>query len=527
MFGRSLTARLVMVIAGVTSVSAVVVACALTWFTYHITHPGASTSPATFGDIAASATLFAFVAVGVGTLIGWQLGVRVTRPVLQMANAMEKMADGDLTVRTPKAHPRTELGRMAAAFERFRSTAFDLIEAESGRKAAEKAARDRSEFLAVISHEVRTPMNGVLGMADALNRTKLTTNQKRMLGILTHSGDSLMAMLNDVLDLAKIEAGRCDLEKVEFDAGEAVQRAADLFSAGAVGKGLTFDVQVPADTPRLIGDPARLRQIIQNLLSNAVKFTSRGWVSATLSITVRGGVADVEFKVRDTGIGMTPETQARLFEKFVQGDASTTRTYGGTGLGLAISRDLARAMGGDITVDSTPRKGSTFTFAVSLPIAAASIAALAVQAPTPAAGGPSKLRVLVVDDNVTNQLVLRLPLEQQLGAAVTFAMNGAEAVEAWAALRPDIILMDIYMPVMDGLTAAREIRRLEAEAGEAPTPIIAITASVAGDGNDAERSMAAGVNEHLIKPIAGDALLEAVHRTLDNKTPGAGDSAVA
>ena len=501
-------------------------------------------------DTALTALLFGFVAVCISVLIAWRLGQSLSRPVVVMARTMRQMAEGDLDVPAPRAHPATELGEMAKALEAFRSTARERLEAESARRAAEKTARDRSEFLAVMSHEIRTPMNGVLGMAEAMARTDLTGDQRKMLTVLTSSGSSLLNLLNDILDFSKIEAGHFEIETLPFDLGALVTEVSELFRQEAEAKGVSLIVTAPATLPPLSGDAARLRQVLHNLLSNAVKFTHQG--SVRLSVGLRRlGAEDHELviEVADSGIGIAPDTQGRLFNKFVQADASTTRAYGGTGLGLAISRELARLMGGDITLESEPGKGATFTFQVRLAQAdafAAGPAALSSSASattppsaerrreTPAGDEPAApksaedvsepqadpepeeeaaapLRILAAEDNPTNRQVLQIILDM-LGADVTFAVNGSDAVDEWARGAFDLVLMDLQMPVMDGLTATREIRSREAAQGRSPIPIIAVTANAMA--HHVDECLRAGMHAHVAKPIRAPELFETMTRLL-------------
>ena len=524
MIGRSLTSRLVAVIAGVTSVSVVLIGCAVAWASYStvLARPDASAG-ASARDTLLAALLFGSVAVVIGTLIAWRIGRVITRPVTLMARTMRRMADGDLEVRAPRTHPATELGDMAEALEAFRTNARERLEAEAGRRAAEKTAQDRSEFLAVMSHEIRTPMNGVLGMAEAISRTPLSAEQRKMLSVLTTSGDTLLSLLNDVLDFSKIESGRFEVDCAPFDLKSLLGDVTALFSAEAAKNGVALELAAPDVVPLLEGDPSRLRQILHNLLSNAIKFTHAGAISVAAELQPDDeGASRLTIQIADTGIGISPETQGRLFQKFVQGDASTTRKYGGTGLGLAISRELARLMGGDITVRSVLGEGSVFTLVLPLAHAAAQ------PLPEPVASGEESpvearaLRLLAAEDNPNNRQVLRIILDM-LGAEVTFAENGAEAVEAWAVSDYDAILMDIQMPVLDGMEASREIRRRERAAGSGPIPIIAVTANAMP--HHVKECLAAGMDAHVPKPIRAGELFETLSRLLESADPSSEEAA--
>jgi signal transduction histidine kinase/CheY-like chemotaxis protein len=514
MIGRSMRSRLVAVTVGVTGVSVVLIGCAVAWASFNtiIAHPEASAAEVA-RDTLLAAILFGSVSVVLGTMFAWRLGRVITRPVILMAQTMRRMADGDLDVRPPPTHPATELGDMADALEWFRANARQRLEAEAGRRAAEKTARERSEFMAVMSHEIRTPMNGVLGMAGALARTKLDADQRQMLEVLTSSGDTLLGLLNDVLDFSKIESGRLEVDRVAFDLKAVLGEAAGLFSAEAAAKGVAMETHWPEIVRPLEGDPARLRQIVSNLLSNAVKFTSEGAVTVSVDLRPDGENASVlSVAVADTGIGIAPETQARLFEKFVQGDASTTRVYGGTGLGLAISRELARLMGGDITMSSVQGEGSVFTLELPLAHAASAPASPASLEAALQEEEGRPLRLLVAEDNPNNRQVLKIMLDM-LGADLTFAENGAEALESWIVGDYDAVLMDIAMPVMDGMDATREIRRREREGGLTHTPVMAVTANAMP--HHVEQCLKAGMDAHLSKPIRASELFEKLSALLE------------
>ncbi len=374
------------------------------------------------------------------------------------------------------------------------------------RDAAEAANRAKSEFLANMSHEIRTPLNGVMGVASALANTQLTEAQAEMVGLIETSGQTLEAILADVLDLARVEAGRLELKAEPFDLGDSLRSAAALFRPAVEAKALDFDIDIAPDAERaFVGDAVRIRQILCNLLSNAVKFTAAGRVGLRASACDEGlGRTRLTLTVSDTGIGFLPEVKARLFERFQQADGSITRRYGGTGLGLAISRALAEAMGGDLAADSTPGEGAAFTLTLVLQRAAPSQAAEAVPAPAPSQGDREP-RVLLAEDHPINRKVVELLLGQ-VGVDLVSVENGAEAVEAAATAAFDLILMDMQMPVMDGLTAIRAIRQDERARRAPPTPIWALSANALPE--HVAASMAAGADGHLTKPLSGAALLQ-------------------
>jgi signal transduction histidine kinase/ActR/RegA family two-component response regulator len=391
--------------------------------------------------------------------------------------------------------------------------------AQEGEYAAEAANAAKSAFLATMSHEIRTPLNGVLGMAQAMAADELSDVQRERLAVVRRSGEALLAILNDVLDLSKIEAGKLELETIEFDLGEVAQGAYSAFTALANKKGLSFALDIAEARGRYLGDPTRVRQILYNLISNALKFTEQGEIRVT---AVRRDTM-LEIAVADTGVGISPENLVRLFQKFDQLDSSTTRRFGGTGLGLAICHELAQLMGGDIAVES--RLGAGSRFLVRLPLAriGEERPAAPIPAPPPPELQPIRLRVLAAEDNAVNQLVLKTLLHQ-IGIEPTVVENGAEAVAAWAEREWDVVLMDVQMPVMDGLAATADIRARERAAGRARTPIIALTANAMT--HQIEQYRAAGMDGHVAKPIAAADLFQALCEAV-GETPEAGESAVA
>ncbi|MGZ3376563.1 MAG: ATP-binding protein [Phenylobacterium sp.] len=388
---------------------------------------------------------------------------------------------------------------------------------------AEAATRAKSAFLATMSHEIRTPLNGVLGMAQALATGVLDTEQRQRLDVIRQSGESLLAILNDVLDLSKIEAGKLELEHAEFHLEETAQGALNAFAATAQAKGLDLTLNVqPAARGVYIGDSVRVRQILYNLISNGLKFTGKGGVEVTLSRRGRR----LRLRVSDTGIGIAPENLDGLFQKFEQADASTTRRYGGTGLGLAICRDLAELMGGEIHAESTPGEGATFI--VDLPLERIADAPERVSRPdceaTAVVEDGASIRILAAEDNGMNQLVLRTLLAQ-VGIEPTIVGNGREAVEAWASEPWDMILMDVQMPEVDGPTATGMIRARERAAGLARTPIIALTANAMA--HQVAEYAVAGMDDFVAKPIEAARLFEAIEAALDMRRKAVAEAAAA
>ncbi len=410
---------------------------------------------------------------------------------------------------------------LAGAFELFR-TAIAVAEQRNrdltslaARLAAETekanaASNAKSDVLATLSHEIRTPLNGVLGMAQALAMDTLAKDQREKLDVILSSGETLTALLNDILDLSKIEAGKMEISAVDSNLNAALDRAASLFEPIAREKGVALTVLREGGGPDWLSfDRVRVHQCVTNLISNAVKFTQTGRVDVRWSVgaSPEGLPHRVRVSVTDTGIGMNEEALARLFSAFTQADGSTTRRFGGTGLGLAITRKLARMMGGDVHVSSAPGQGSTFTLTFEAPAARrrAPIQRQATET-TPAPQTQHAVRILLVDDNATNRQVARLFLAR-LHSEIVEAVNGAEALQRLAERAFDVVLLDVHMPVMDGCEAIRRIR--SSDQPWRNLPVIALTAD-AMEG-DRERFVAMGMTDYLAKPIDRRLLLNKIH----------------
>ncbi|QUD87751.1 ATP-binding protein [Phenylobacterium montanum] len=388
---------------------------------------------------------------------------------------------------------------------RLEATLEDLGRA---RDEADAANRHKTTFLATMSHEIRTPLNGVLAMAQVMDLNPLSPEQRQRLSVISHSSETLLTIVNDILDLSKIEAGKLDLDERPFDIGALAQALQGLYAPMAAEKGLGFAVEVADEARgRWKGDPDRLRQVVANLVSNALKFTEAGEIAVLVCRSETGGL---RVEVRDTGIGISTEKLDVIFDKFSQAESSTARRFGGTGLGLAIGRQLVEAMGGRMWVTSALGCGSIFAFEV--PLAKLGEAVEDEARAAQAASAPSgQIRILAADDNETNRQVLAAILEP-LEVGLDLCEDGAQALAAWRGGGYDLILMDIQMPGMDGLDATRAIREIEGRDGRPRTPIIALTANAMT--HQLAEYRAAGMDDCVAKPIRIAELHEAMVRVL-------------
>jgi len=381
---------------------------------------------------------------------------------------------------------------------------------------AERASAAKSTFLANVSHEIRTPLNGVISLARALSRQPMAERQREMVDIIVHSGETLERILNDLLDIAKIEASRMELEIAPFDLHGEIQICTDLMRLKADGKGVAFEVDfAPGTEGHFLGDALRLRQVVANLISNAIKFTDRGTVRVLVEVQAPpAGNADhlLTVSVEDTGIGLEPDVLPRLFERFVQGDDTVTRRFGGTGLGLAICRNLITLMGGHIDAEPRPEGGSRFFFTIPLRLAE-----------TPASASPVALhdahgelaerglRILLVEDHPVNRRVVELLLEP-LQVSLDEAENGVQGLDLFRQGDFDLVLMDMQMPVMDGLSATLEIRAWEAREGRQPTPIVMMTANASTDHR--RQALAVGADGFITKPVTPESIYGGIETAL-------------
>jgi PAS domain S-box-containing protein len=396
---------------------------------------------------------------------------------------------------------------------------------QSLRAEAEAANRAKSEFLARMSHEIRTPLNVVIGMGDVLERTMLNTEQRQYVQVFQRAGSDLLRLINDILDLSKVESGRIILEEIDFALSDVIETVVEMMSVRAKEKGIELRHEIKPKVPaRLTGDPDRLRQVLINLLGNALKFTAKGQVIVRVQSDPEDHQAGtLLFSVTDTGIGIPSDKLDLIFESFTQADASTTRRYGGTGLGLAISKRLVELMKGRIWAENRPGGGTTFNFTARFGLAALETPAHESQAdPARAvrAGPVSALSILVVDDSEENRFLVAQYLKD-LGCHLEFAENGQIAIDKFGSGVYDLVLMDLQMPVMDGYAATRRIRGWEEEQKRPLTPIIALTASALEA--ELQKALDAGCTAHLRKPVRLLTLLEAIGKY--TARPGAGRAA--
>jgi signal transduction histidine kinase/ActR/RegA family two-component response regulator len=456
------------------------------------------------------------------TIALW-FGHRIARPFQQLAEGARALGQQDMSlvplasgvkeadqVSRAMAAAYTELthreAALAASFREVAERDRQAVELRAAKEVAEQASKAKSDFLAVMSHELRTPLTGVLGMADLLAAKSLNDEERYLVEEIRSSGRHLRDLISDVLDLSRIESGKLELEHTSFSISELLEAVRSLMTPQAIERGLDLTLELDESLPPILkGDPTHLRQVLINFVGNGLKFTNRGGVRISASHRQeQDGRIRLRFEVRDTGIGIPKDKQAELFKPFVQADRSITRQYGGSGLGLAISKRLVEAMGGTLGVDSLPGVGSRFWFEVVLETGDAAAAEPAKLDP---ATVPPR-RILLVEDVELNRRLLQMMLSAH-GHEVIFATSGAEAVELVVRERFDVVLMDVQMPVMDGVEATRQIRQMAGPARE--VPIIGLTANVLA--SEQQRYLAAGMNACLTKPIDWDQLFAALARS--------------
>ncbi|MEO1252071.1 MAG: ATP-binding protein [Pseudomonadota bacterium] len=465
-----------------------------------------------------------FVILGIAILLSaYTIHQLIGIPIVQLTrDAQSELIDDRFTIYS-KYQRDDEIGKLAQSFatrdRRYKALLNSLeskvanrtAELQKSKLEAEAANKAKSVFLASMSHEIRTPLNGIIGLSKALEETPLSAEQKDMLSAINHSGELLGALLNDILDLAKIESEKIDIIQKEFDLNDLVQSVASLYAALADQKDTKIRTIVAADEmKRFIGDPVRLRQVLANLCANAVKFTESGEIVIRVSEVSKdqSDLTRLEFNVSDTGVGMTQEETTRIFGAFVQGEQAATRNEGGTGLGLAITRKLVALMGGELRVKSEPGIGSDFSFSLAAKTVTRNHSFGGDASEKKIALAREDMKVLAAEDNDINQMVLRQILKAHT-TNITFVQNGADALKAWESAEYDLILMDIQMPVMDGVAATKEIRKREMGQTRPKTPIIALTANAMG--HQVEEYILSGMDSHVSKPIREFDLITAMN----------------
>ncbi len=474
-------------------------------------------------EILLHAILIGCMAMLISGLIAWLSGAKISRPITVLSETVEKMREGDYSVRTHE-NASGEVGQLqvgvntlAGALQKSEEIQQHYVESLiKAREASEAANKAKSEFLAVMTHELRTPMNGVLGMLQLMQTTDLSEEQNDYVETALTSGDHLLGLINDILDFSKIEQGNIELETRFFNLHESLYRVAESFKVVAQAKGLDFQLKIDeVSNLDVKTDETRMRQVLVNLLGNAVKFTDSGFIElAVVSMKIQGDLANIEIMVKDSGKGIGKENLNRIFDAFQQEDASISRRYGGTGLGLAISRQLVDKMGGQLRVESEIGIGSAFKCAFSLPYREHGKRQLPVaDTVTNDISDSFNAHVLLVEDNEVNQKVA-LRMLTHFGVQCELAADGIEAIELCKKQSFDMILMDLQMPNMDGYEATKIIRSQDGSNKE--TPIIALTANAFHDVKG--ECLKAGMNDFLAKPYKKIGLHDLLRRWLNEKS---------
>ncbi len=453
------------------------------------------------------------LAMFISMLFSEKLQALISGPVSNLAKAAKAVSAKQTYNVRVNGEGKDEVGQLVGAFNEM------LDEVEKREQALIQASRAKSDFLANMSHELRTPMNGVIGMTELLSDSKLNEDQQVLLSHIGTSAGHLLSVINDILDFSKIEAGMMVIEKIPFDLRTTVEEIRIISGGRVEEKGLGLEISIDENLPKnVVGDVVRIRQILINLMGNAVKFTSEGTVELSISQVSRSGDdLRLMFSVSDTGVGIAADKQAHVFEHFTQADSSTTRSFGGTGLGLAICKQLVELMGGHLGVESELDVGSRFFFILNMKVAADQNpdllnATMQTTEHIPESSPTRTLKILLAEDNPINQVFARRVLDK-LGAEVTVADNGQEALDRVQEQEFDIVLMDCQMPVIDGYEATRKIRLLGGKFEN--LPVIALTAFAMSE--DREICLAAGMNDYVTKPVDRTILLKTINKWVGQK----------
>jgi signal transduction histidine kinase/DNA-binding response OmpR family regulator len=448
----------------------------------------------------------------------------IKKPILGLTSAAISISNGKFSTKLPK-QGKDQIGQLSHSFDLMRYNILNdqkllreaAVKASLLAQNADAANQSKGDFLANMSHEIRTPLNAILGISQLLESTGLTSKQLEYVEIINDSGSSLLTIINDILDFSKMEAGKIKIEVKQFNLDKLLNNTAQPFILMAENKGLNFEYSSQVDYPLFMGDPGRIRQVLNNLINNAFKFTENGSIKIKIHTLEKNDTFhQLNFIIQDTGIGISKEQQSKLFKRFNQVDNSTTRKFGGTGLGLSISKQLVELMGGEIHLQSEPSKGSSFSFTLSLKVVLDS-EALSTWDSNPTSNIKFNADILLVEDNVTNQIIAKNFISQ-MGPKVTIAQNGADAINQLKKNNFDLIFMDCQMPVLDGYRATQKIRKTPKEILNNKVKIIAITANAMT--GDKDKCLDAGMDGYIAKPITVNELHSIFVNYLSHKRQG-------